>query len=220
MHEIFFLLPSALEFCRLPLCKGCKYQKNNAHLGSAHVFLIYHDELDRSRFLVMLAGSFWMQKLRVCLPICAHSSRNCRYVLHKPLLHHDLNLIVFSLFDLLDYNLVIGVKMPCCLKGVAHLFHQDEEGKPILATADDYACLRFQLVPRLVSGQPGPGPSWAAAPDGIVSAHATLVTRGQARIENRMIFSGSEGAVIVSTSKGGLSVTDASGAVWVFAHLA
>lgn len=86
---------------------------------------------------------------------------------------------------------------------------QDEEGKPREVTSDDYACLQFKLVPRASVLL---GPSWASE-DGHISAHATLTTRGRARVDNQIIVSGSKGAVIVGTSNGGLRVTDEAGRV-------
>jgi hypothetical protein len=69
-------------------------------------------------------------------------------------------------------------------------------------------------VPRAHAPPRPGGPAWAHAGEGgFIGAHATLATRGQARVENRIVFSGSEGAVIVSISAGALTVTDESGRV-------
>jgi hypothetical protein len=86
---------------------------------------------------------------------------------------------------------------------------QDEEGTPRKVTSDDYACLQLKLVPRASLQL---GPAWASQ-DGHISAHATLASRGKARVDNQLIFSGTKGAVIISTSQGSLTVTDEAGKV-------
>lgn len=86
---------------------------------------------------------------------------------------------------------------------------QDEEGTPRKVTSDDYACLQLKLVPRASLQL---GPAWASQ-DGHINAHATLASRGKARVDNQLIFSGTKGAVIISTSQGSLTVTDEAGKV-------
>lgn len=86
---------------------------------------------------------------------------------------------------------------------------QDEAGTPRKVTSDDYACLQLKLVPRASLQL---GPAWASQ-DGHISAHATLASRGKARVDNQLIFSGTKGAVIISTSQGSLTVTDEAGKV-------
>ncbi len=86
---------------------------------------------------------------------------------------------------------------------------QDEDGSPVKVTSDDYACLQLKLVPRASVQR---GPAWAGE-DGHISAHATLTTRGKASVDNQLIFSGAEGAVIVNNSTGGLTVTNETGKV-------
>ncbi|CAL8467545.1 g7083 [Coccomyxa elongata] len=85
----------------------------------------------------------------------------------------------------------------------------DEDGRPVKVTSDDYACLQLKLVPRASVQR---GPAWASE-DGHISAHATLTTRGKARMDNHLIFSGTKGAVIVNNSTGGLTVTNELGKV-------
>ncbi len=86
---------------------------------------------------------------------------------------------------------------------------QDEDGRLVKVTSDDYACMQLKLVPRASVQR---GPAWASE-NGHISAHATLTTRGKARVDNQLIFSGTKGAVIVNNSTGGLTVTNEVGKV-------
>ena len=87
---------------------------------------------------------------------------------------------------------------------------QDDAGQPKEVTSDDYASVQLKLVPadrRARIARVGQRRGRRAR------AHMLMNTKGKARVDNQIIISGTQGALIIGINNGCLIVQDAGGQV-------